>query len=207
MQALADQMTAASVTASGTQITFAGANFPVAADRCEAIVRGQVSDSCSIDSAGSVVATFTDGVPTGAAATSPQLRFVTEAASHYAVVAEDATIDNPLVITAASAALESSFAGGQTLEITATGLTSDVKLGNSEIRVCGKPCAIAAGSSAATFACSTPAISTKKSIESFKIQEKKALRGEVFFNSGTMTETDANNVFDGQILPPIGWAE
>ena len=167
---LADQMTVASVTASGTQITFAGTNFPLSADGCEAIFLGQVSDSCSIASAGSVVATFTDGVPTVAAETSPLLRFiVTGVASHYAVVAADATISNALVITGASADLKSSFAGGQTLEITATGLTSDVKLGNAEIRVCGKPCAIAAGSSAATFACSTPAISTKKSVESFKI--------------------------------------
>ena len=189
-------MTVASVTASGTQITFAGANFPVAADRCEAIVRGQVSDSCSIDSAASVVATFTDGVPTGVALARPPLRFITEAASHYAVAApEDVFIYNPIDITAVSAALTSSFAGGQTLEITATGLTSDVKLGNSEIRVCGKPCTIAAGSSAATFVCSTPAISTKKSIDSFKIQEKKALRGEVFRRG--ISEFDAKNLFDG----------
>ena len=112
VQALPAQMTVASVTSSGTQITFAGTDFPVSADGCEAIFMGQVSDSCSIDSPGSAVATFADGVPTAAAATSPLLRFIVTGASHYAVVPADATITNPLEITGASAGLKSSFAGG-----------------------------------------------------------------------------------------------
>lgn len=59
-------------------------------------------------------------------------------------------------------------------------------------------------SSPDSLACSTPALSSKASLDEFKIEEKSALRGEVFSNG--VAAHEAKYVFDGEILPTISWA-
>ena len=79
-------------------------------------------------------------------------------------------VENPLDITSTTTGLSTSFAGGQTVQIQAAGLTNDILLGRAQIRICEKPCQIIeAESTAHIFACSTPAVATKKSNEEFKI--------------------------------------
>ena len=102
-----------------------------------------VSDSCIVQSETIVVATFNKGVPTTSSETTPELRFISSNGSnHYAIFDAAAVLSNPLSIALTTSGTSSSFAGGQTLQITASGLTSDVMLGKAVIRVCEKPCEI-----------------------------------------------------------------
>ena len=48
---------------SATELSFAGTLFPIS-DTCEGILMGKISDSCTVQSAETVVATFDMGVPT-----------------------------------------------------------------------------------------------------------------------------------------------
>lgn len=89
------------------------------------------------------------------------------------------------------------------LQIQANGLTNDVKLGKTEIRVCDKPCEInESGSDSAIFSCNTPAISTKKSNSEFKIREEANLKGESVIFSGMAREM-AQMMLDDTILPAM----
>jgi hypothetical protein len=147
---IASQPTVSSVAlSSATEISFTGTNFP--SDECEAVFLGMVSNSCvrSLDS--SISATFDFGVPTSSTDVTPELRFIASDGTHYALVDVTAIISNPLSISLTEPTQQSSFAGGCPLKVTASGLTSDILLGKSEIRVCEKPCMIdeAASSSSA----------------------------------------------------------
>ena len=132
------QMTvSATVVLSATELKFTGSLFP--SETCEGLFLGMVSDSCTVESSTSVVATFNTGVPTSSTDVIPQLRFITNV-FHYAKFDISATIQNPLSVTATTAGLVSSFAGGRKIEITADGLTSDIKLNKAEVRICEKTC-------------------------------------------------------------------
>jgi hypothetical protein len=163
------QMTvSAAVVQSATELKFTGTLFP--SETCEGLFLGMVSDSCTVESATSVVATFNMGVPTSSTDVAPQLRFNMTEGSHYALFDPSAVVQNPLLVTATTAGLVSSFAGGRTIEVTADGLTSDVKLGNAEVRVCEKTCVHkAADSTDSVYACTVPAISTTRSNSDFMI--------------------------------------
>jgi hypothetical protein len=163
------QMTvSAAVVQSATELKFTGTLFP--SETCEGLFLGMVSDSCTVESATSVVATFNMGVPTSLLAVVPQLRFNATDGSHYASFDPSAVVQNPLLITATTAGLVSSFAGGRTIEVTADGLTSDIKLGKAEVRVCEKTCVHkAADSTDSVYACTVPAISTTRSNSEFMI--------------------------------------
>ena len=147
---------------SSTELKFMGSNFP--SETCEGLFLGMVSDSCTVESSTSVVATFNKGVPTSSTNVSPQLRFNSTGGSHYAQFDVSATLQNPLLVTATTAGLVSSFAGGREIEITANGLTSDIMLNQAEVRICEKTCALKeAESSDSVYTCSVPAISTVRS--------------------------------------------
>ena len=97
----------------------------------------------------------------------------------------------------------SSFAGGRTLEVTAYGLTSDIILGRSEVRVCEKPCKRDADkSNASVFSCTVPEISTLKSDSEFNIHDESTLKGEKIIYGG-MTKEMAEKTLDDQILPSV----
>ena len=101
---------------------------------------GKVSDSCTVQSAETVVVTFDMGVPTSSGDMMPELRFnTTNGSSHYAI-AESIVLSNPVLVSQTTSGLISSFAGGQILQVTANGLTNDITLGSSEVRICDKPC-------------------------------------------------------------------
>ena len=67
---------------SATELKFTGTNFP--SDTCEGFFLSLASDSCTVESATSVVATFNKGVPTVSTDTVPELRFNATDGSHYA---------------------------------------------------------------------------------------------------------------------------
>ena len=91
--------------------------------------------------------------------------------------------------------------------MTASGLTSNIMLGNAAIRVCEKSCNnIEASSTSSVFSCSVPAISTTKSNSEFTIQEESNLTGESLIYSG-MSEDAAKRTIDGSILPSIADCE
>ena len=186
---------------SATELKFTGTLFP--SETCEGYYMSLVSDSCTVESATSVVATFNGGVPTSPTDVTPELRFNATDGSHYAKFDTAAVISNPLSITATTSGLVSSFAGGRTLQVTANGLTSDVTLGNKQIRVCEKQCvAKAADSTGSVYSCSTPPISTTQSNSQFFIQDESNLKGERLIYSG-MTAANATLITDGAILPSI----
>lgn len=90
----------------------------------------------------------------------------------------------------------SSFAGGQKLQVTASGLTNDVLLGKSEVRVCKKTCTIdEALSTASDFFCSVPAISTIKSNSEFTLNNEANISGVTIF--GGMSSEQASLTTDG----------
>ena len=108
------QMTVTSVAVqSATELKFTGTLFP--SETCEGFYMSLKSDSCTVESATSVVATFNGGVPTSPTDVTPELRFNATDGSHYAKFDTAAVISNPLSITATTSGLVSSFAGGQTL--------------------------------------------------------------------------------------------
>ena len=59
---------------SATEVTFSGEFFPTA-DDCESIIMGKVSDSCTIQSTTTVLATYDNGVPTSSLDITTELRF------------------------------------------------------------------------------------------------------------------------------------
>ena len=61
---------------SATEVTFTGEFFPTALD-CESIIMGRASDSCTIQSATTVLANYDNGVPTSSLDITPELRFNT----------------------------------------------------------------------------------------------------------------------------------
>ena len=195
-------MTVTSVTLqSESELVFAGTNFP--SETCEGLFLGMISSSCVVNSASEVLVTFEKGVPTSSVDVTPELRFNATEASHYAVFDELAVVQNPLTITSTTAGVVSSFAGGRIIEVTASGLSSDVQLNKAEVRVCKKPCVMdTASSTASVFACKTPSISTSRSNSDFTIQEESNLTGEDILYSG-MTEAMAKLSIDGSILPSI----
>ena len=65
-----------------TELKFTGTNFPSVT--CEGIFLSLKSDSCTVDSATSVVATFNKGVPTSSIDVTAELRFNATDGSHYA---------------------------------------------------------------------------------------------------------------------------
>ena len=135
---------------------------------CEAYFEGLKADSCTVSSSIEAVATFNNGVPTTAVTgATPELLFDGQ---DYAFMEPTADVSNPLSITGASDVF-SSFAGGQSLQITGAGLTSDVLLGKSEVRVCGRTCEIDEDNSdASQLTCKTPVMPTKRSILDYQVQ-------------------------------------
>ena len=75
---------------SETELTFTGSNLP--SETCEAVFLTKVSDSCTVQSDSSVVATFDKGLPTTSIDTLPQLRFIAAEGTHYALFAANAVI-------------------------------------------------------------------------------------------------------------------
>ena len=138
---------------------------------CEAHFEGLKADSCTVSSSSGAVATFNNGVPTTAVTgATPELLFDGLDRQDYAFMEAGAVVSNPLSITGASDVF-SSFAGGQSLQITGAGLTSDVLLGKSEVRVCGRTCEIDEDNSdASQLTCKTPVMPTKRSILDYQVQ-------------------------------------
>jgi hypothetical protein len=162
------QMTVTATVLSHIDLKFTGALFP--AETCEALFLGMVSDSCTVESSTSVVATFNMGVPTSLTDVVPQLRFNATDGSHYARFDPAAVVQNPLLVMDLTAGLVSSFAGGRTLAVAAIGLTSDIMLGRAEVRVCEKACVHRpADSTELIYSCTVPAISTTRSNSEFVI--------------------------------------
>lgn len=84
-------MTVSSVTVSSvTDLTFTGTLFP--SEDCEGEFLGMVSNSCTVNSATEIVATFDKGVPTSSTNVTPGLSFVASDGSHYALVDESAIV-------------------------------------------------------------------------------------------------------------------
>ena len=114
----------ASSAISGTTIVFTGTNFYTSGYTAQASFNGVKADTTVVDSASSVTATWTSGVPIVAAATKPELKFTAEGelkTAIYASMASDLT--NALNIVSSSQDLSCSFAGGCKFEITSPGLT------------------------------------------------------------------------------------
>ena len=82
---------------SATEVKFIGTFFPTAND-CESFILGQVSDSCVVQTADTVVATFDSGVPTSSLDIAPELRFNSAESSHYGL-SDALVLSNPLIIT------------------------------------------------------------------------------------------------------------
>ena len=138
---------------------------------CEAVLLGLSSDTCVLSTDGTTVnAIFNNGVPTSSSDFAPVLLFTTATATHYAVIDQSAVVQNPSGTITAQNDVISSFAGGKKLQVQANGLTSDVMLKRSEIRVCDQKCTtVESESSDGTYTCMTPAISTTRSDSLFSI--------------------------------------
>ena len=127
------------LSSDGTEMTFAGANFPTSGYTCEGNYGGAVATGCTVNSAGEAVLEFAAGAPTfedpGVA---PLLRFIPDDETIANNASGSQTVANPLVIDSVNGGsdLETSFAGGQTLNIQANGLAEKVALGEAVVRVC-----------------------------------------------------------------------
>lgn len=155
------------LSADGTEITFTGANFPTSGFTCEGSYAGAVASDCIIDSDGQARLVFAAGAPSfEEPGTAPLLRFVADDETIANNASGSTALANPLVINSVNgnSNLETSFAGGQTLNIAANGLAEKVALGEAVVRVCSRECEPDASlSDASNFACRVPAIATTQS--------------------------------------------
>lgn len=104
------QMTVTSVSNTATDLSFVGTNLDGLS--CQVFFEGLEADVCTIQSSTSVVATFTNGVPTTTVTSvAPELILITASGDHYASFDALATVSNPLDITN-TPSIVSSFAGG-----------------------------------------------------------------------------------------------
>jgi hypothetical protein len=105
----------------------------------------------------------------------PHLIFTDEAnATEFHASIVNITVDNPILVTAASASLECSFAGGCSYEVHAQGLSALMKQNNKDhyVTVCDEKCHYDDSTSDAEIAmCTLPKLSTLHSDASFNISE------------------------------------
>jgi hypothetical protein len=121
------------------------------------------------------VATFDKGVPVTSSPQGPALIFTdqTTAVDYHASIV-NVTVDNPILVTAASASLECSFAGGCNYEVHAAGLSALMKQNNQEhyVKVCDEKCVYDDASSDASIAkCTLSQLSTLYSDANYNISE------------------------------------
>lgn len=93
-------------------------------------------------------------------------------------------MSNDLAISSASTDLTCSYAGGCLFKVAAQGLATAMKSNPSKnyIDMCGNNCTYSdADSTSGEIQCKMPALSTSKSIASFKIQENKVLDSKKYF--------------------------
>jgi len=140
-----------------------------------------------VDSATQVTATFTKGLPPLSKESIPELKFETtkkelNSLAHYSVISTK--VSNDLAITSTSKDLSCSFAGGCLYKVSSPGLATAMKNSPSKnyIDMCGNNCTYSdADSTSSEIQCKMPALSTSKSIASFKIQESKVLDSKKYF--------------------------
>lgn len=108
-------------------------------------------------------------------------------------------ITNPLVVTAETSGLTSSFAGGNLFSVTAEGLTTDIKNNRAQIQVCEKECKLSEDSTDAEAKCELPFIQTIGSRNTFTLVEAASIVGPTILESADFGE----KFFDGKNLPGI----
>jgi hypothetical protein len=123
----------------------------------------------------SAVATFDRGVPVTSSPQVPQLIFTDQASAvEYHASIANVTVSNPILVTAASASLECSFAGGCSYEVHAAGLSALIKQNSQEhyVKVCDERCVYDdATSDANTAKCTLQSLSTLYSDANYNISE------------------------------------
>jgi len=128
-------VTSATIASSST-ITVVGTDFPTSGYSAIIVYKDVESSSAVIESGTAITATFDMGVPVGAIATSPSIRFVPSSSRRRLVALADAnlqliatqdttlTFENALSVTDSQTGLSCSFQGGCPYTITAAGLTA-----------------------------------------------------------------------------------
>lgn len=156
--AASPKITAVSIT-NPTTLEVTGSGFFTSAYTAVVVISNVESSTAVINSATSVTATFTNGIPVGASAMVPTLKFVPSTGNALMVAyVTGVSLTNALSVTASSSAVSCSFQGGCAYSVTANGLTSLLKSDpTSRIDVCGKTCTlIEADSNASTAVCTLP---------------------------------------------------
>jgi hypothetical protein len=168
-------------------LTFTGTGFFANSYNVTAKLSGVEAESVTVAQDGlSAVATFSKGVPVTTSPQKPQLYFTNQAnATVFHSNIGNVTVNNSILITAASANLQCSFAGGCEYEVHAAGLSALMKQDNNQhyVKVRDEKCVYNDNSSSATIAkCKIPKLST--------------LYSDANFNISTMTE---------DLKPPRKW--
>lgn len=169
------------VALSGTTVTFTGTGF-LTDHTGTATLAGIEADAVSVNSATEAVASFsTYGVP--ASTDVPTLHFTHSLGyALYASVDSSVSFEKVQDVTASTAGLECSFAGGCTYAIEADGLYATLQDSANEIRVCGSPCELVDAESSASYAvCTVAELATTYSIDNYSITSARDLSGEEVF--------------------------
>jgi len=131
---------------SANSITFTGTDFFETEYATTVEFGGVKADNVTVESATSIIAKWTKGVPVVANATAPILFFVklntTDDMSVIHFASGQINITNALDITAASTDLSCSFSGGCPFEVSAKGLSTLLRGDpeNNFITICDRKC-------------------------------------------------------------------
>jgi hypothetical protein len=172
------------------------------------------SDSCTVNSASEIVASFLNGIPVTSTAVFPSVSLFQDCDSDMSTLCTDNSlqtsiyatsttslegITNDLVVSNdASNTVTCGFAGGCHRIIEAPGLTASMKANRARVDVCGFECVLDESASTDTqAACEVPYIQTLASIEQFHIIQPGEILGEVISTSDSFAEL----AFDSRNLP------
>lgn len=151
-----------------TSLAFVGSNFYTSADSSSCEMLG-VTGTVSVASLTEATCTFEKGVPATDTAVSPSLTFVTGTDQDTAFSVQ--TISNPLVINSVQQDTVTSFAGGSSYTIQASGLANAL-IGSeaNTIMICEQECVVDEDSSLESEAtCTIPALMTTYSAEIYQM--------------------------------------
>jgi len=152
LTAASPAVTSASVASSST-IDIVGTNFDITLGAV-VVYKGIESDSAVINSATSITATFTSGVPVTSSAAAISVSFIPTSRRRMLALADQTsqlvaaqasavTLDNALSVTDSTTGLSCSFQGGCPYTITSAGLLTTLKDSKTDqIDMCGNPCVI-----------------------------------------------------------------
>lgn len=197
-----------SITAStATAVAVVGTDFPISGYTASVIFKGVESSSATVNSATSITATFTNGVPLSKEAAAPVVKFTPSSRRmlsgnvNFLQAAGTATLTSAVTVSASSTGVECSFQGGCNYEVTANGLTSTLKATGTadKIDVCGETCVLDdTASNASKVVCKLPHIATTYSATNYKVVEPGTMHVGTW--TGTASASELTKLTDGKNL-------